>query len=376
VAGQWSKVLKCSMRVAAPREPLSHFQDDALFILVASKTLKGRLLTKLMQNMPPQCIWFGPEIPEKAAQIFNDRSLGYFALRDTFASCTCDMLYAGLSFLFINVWSEKAPAKAEIVEKHFRMGADSIQLILDDGALKNDIVEVMNKNSTYRTAFFIGPYIGTGLSWVDRFDQAGHCAMEWHTFGESVHGPLVTVDPKVDNKFVRLRPGKQMISLYGEEQVLQWANRYLGGKDIDAFLRSPPRDLSFRAETAFFAEDHWYFPELRKDYNTDQDNLIIIDTTSERYFSQALDELANFGCRYARIIVISQEAFQHDPKKKALYKYPISNSLVLPSLNGRGEKIPISEFHLPFAMNLMGMAMAGATVKTAKISHKTRKEGT
>jgi glucosamine 6-phosphate synthetase-like amidotransferase/phosphosugar isomerase protein len=373
VASQWSKVLGCSMRVASPREPLSHFQDDALFILVASKTLKGKLLTKLMQNMPSQCLWFGPEIPEKAAQIFTNRSLGYFALRDTFVSCKSDILYAGLSFLFINAWKGKALAKAEIVETHFRMGADIIQLILNNLSLKNAILEVMNENTTYKTAFFIGPYIGTGLSWVDRFDQAGHCAMEWHTFGESVHGPLATVDPRVDTKFVRLRSSNQMISLYGKEQVLQWSNRYLEGKNIDTFLDQPPRNLSFRAETAFFAEDHWYFPELRTGYDTAQDNLIIIDTTSERYFSQALDELANYGCRYARIIVISQEAFQNDPKKRALYKYPISHSLALPSLEGRGEKIPVSEFHLPFAMNLVGAAMAGATVKTAKNSHKTRK---
>jgi glucosamine 6-phosphate synthetase-like amidotransferase/phosphosugar isomerase protein len=373
VVSQWGKVLGCSMRVAAPREPLSHFQDDALFILVASKTLKGRLLTKLMQNMPSQCLWFGPQIPEKAAQIFNDRSLGYFALHDTLASCKSQVLYAALSYLFINAWKEKAPAKAEIVEKHFRMGTDIIQLILDDLTLKKTIMEVMNENSTYKTAFFIGPYIGTGLGWVDRFNQAGHCAMEWHTFGESVHGPLVTVDPRVDNKFVRLRSNDQMISLYGEEQVLQWSNQYLGGKNIDTFLDQPPRDLSFRAETPFFAEGHWYFPELQTGYDTAQDNLIIVDATSERYFSQALDELANYGCRYARIIVISQEPFRNDPKKRALYKYPISHLLFLPSLEGQGEKIPISEFHLPFAINLMGVAMAAATGTTVKNSHKTRK---
>jgi len=373
VASQWGKVLGCSMRVASPREPLSHFQDDALFILVASKKLKGGLLTKLMQKMPSQCLWFGPEISEKAAQIFN-RSLGYFALKDNFAPCKSDVLYAGLGFLFINAWKGKALARAEIVEKHFRRSADIIQLILENVSLKKEILEVMNENSTYKTAFFIGPYIGTGLGWVDHFDQAGHCAMEWHTFGESVHGPLVTVDPKVEDKFVQLMAKNQMISLYGEEQALKWSNRYLGEKDIDAFLNQPPRDFSFRAETPFFAEGHWYFPELRNDYDTAQDNLIIVDTTSDRYFSQALDELANYGCRYARIIVISQEAFRNDPQKRALYKYPISHLLFLPSLEGQGEKIPISEFHLPFAMNLMGVAMAAATAKTAKLSYKLKKE--
>lgn len=372
VASQWGKVLGCSIRVASPREPLSHFQDDALFILVASKTLKGRLLTKLMQKMPSQCLWFGPEIPEKAAQIFN-RSLGYFALKDNFASCKSDVLYAGLGFLFINAWKGKALAKAEIVEKHFRRGADIIQLILDNVSLKKTILEVMAENSTYKTTFFIGHYIGTGLGWVDRFDQAGHFVTEWHPFGESAHGPLVTVDNRVEKKFVKLRARNQMVSIYSEELVSKWEYRYLKGKTTDIFLNQPPRDLSFRAETPFFAEGHWYFPELRTDYDAAQDNLIIVDATSDRYFSQALDELANYGCRYARIIVISQEAFRNDPEKRALYRYPISRLIFMPSLEGQGEKIPISELHLPFAMNLMGVAMAAATAETGRIPSGTRK---
>jgi len=247
-------------------------------------------------------------------------------------------------------------------------------LILGDVSLKKAILEVMNENSTYKTAFFIGPYMGTGLGWVDRFDQAGHCATEWHTFGESVHGPLVTVDPKVENKFVKLNARNQMVSLYGEEQVSKWEYLYLGGKSTDIFLNQPPRDLSFRAETPFFAEGSWYFPELRTDYDAAQDNLIIVDATSDRYFSQALDELANYGCRYARIIVISQEAFRNDPEKRALYRYPISRLLFMPSLEGQGEKISISDFHLPFAMNLMGVAMAAATTKSGKTAFRKKKE--
>jgi hypothetical protein len=47
----------------------------------------------------------------------------------------------------------------------------------------------------------------------------------------------------------------------------------------------------------------------------------------------------------------------------------------MPSLEGQGEKIPISELHLPFAMNLMGVAMAAATAETGRIPSGTRKEG-
>jgi len=284
------------MKVAPSREPLSHFQDNALFILIASKTLKGRLLAKLMRKMPSRCLWFGPDIPEKEAQIFKS-SLGYFALKDNFNISKADVLHAGLGFLFINALKGKALAKAEVVEKHFRRAADIIQLILDNVSLKKTILQVTAENSTYKTTFFIGTYIGTGIGCVDRFDQAGHFAMEWHTFGESVHGPLVTVDPKVENKFVKLNTRNQMVSLYGEEQVLKWEYLYLGGKSTDIFLNQPPRDLSFRAETPFFAEGSWYFPELRNDYDTAQDNLIILDATRCHYFSQGLDKLGNYGYR-------------------------------------------------------------------------------
>lgn len=371
-ASQWGRILGCSMRVASPREPLSHFQEDALYILVASKKLNSRLLLKLIKKIPSRCLWFGPEIPKEAARIF-DCSLGYFVVQDNFALSKSDVLYAALSSLFIKAWKLVAPGKADTAEKHFRRGADIIQSILDNISLKQSLLEVMADNSTYKTAFFIGPYLGIGLGWVDRFDQAGHFATEWHTFGESAHGPLVTVDNRVEKKFVKLRARNQMLSIYSEEQVSKWEYRYLKGKTTDIFLNQPPRDLSFRAETPFFAEGHWYFPELRTDYDAAQDNLIIVDATSDRYFSQALDELANYGCRYARIIVISQEAFRNDPEKRALYRYPISRLLFMPSLEGQGEKIPISELHLPFAMNLMGVAMAAATAETGKIPSGTRK---
>jgi hypothetical protein len=327
-----------------------------------------------MQKIPSRCLWFGPEIPKEAARIF-DCSLGYLVVQDNLTLSKSDVIYAALSSLLIKVWKVVAPGKADIAEKHFRRGADIIQSILDNVSLKQALLDVMADNSIYKTAFFIGPYLGIGLGWVDCFDQAGRLVMEWHTFGESAHGPLVTVDHRVEEKFVKLRARNQMVSLYGEEQVSKWEYRYLKGKSTDIFLNQPPRDLSFRAETPFFAEGHWYFPELRTDYDTAQDNLVIVDATSDRYFSQALDELSNYGCRYARIIVISQEAFRDDPQKRALYRYPISRLLFVPSLVVRGEKIPISELHLPFAMNLMGVAMAAASAETGKIPSRTRKGG-
>jgi hypothetical protein len=169
-ASQWGRILGCSMRVASPREPLSHFQEDALYILVASKKLNSRLLLKLIKKIPSRCLWFGPEIPKEAARIF-DCSLGYLVVQDNFALSKSDVLYAALSSLFIKAWKLVAPGKADTAEKHFRRGADIIQSILDNISLKQSLLEVMADNSTYKTAFFIGPYLGIGLGWVDRFDH-------------------------------------------------------------------------------------------------------------------------------------------------------------------------------------------------------------
>ena len=75
-------------------------------------------------------------------------------------------------------------------------------------------------------------------------------------------------------------------------------------------------------------------PGLRPGYDTGQDCLIVIDATSESNFDAALDELATFGSRYARLIVIAQQAFALD-----------------------GRPMPLSDFLLPVVVNLLGTAM-------------------
>ena len=102
-------------------------------------------------------------------------------------------------------------------------------------------------------------------------------------------------------------------------------------------------------------------PVLRNDYAASEDNLIIIDATSERFFANALDELATYGCRYARMIVLSQKAFRNVAQEKLLFQFPVSQLIELPVLNGKnGETMSLSDFLLPFTMNLMGVAMASA----------------
>ena len=145
---------------------------------------------------------------------------------------------------------------------------------------------------------------------------------------------------------------------YSESRIAKWERRYLKGQSIDAFLDRSQSTGLIQADSPFFAEGGWYLPEFRTDYDTAQDNLVIIDATSNRHFSQALDELATFGCRYARIIVVSQEAFRDDGDKKALYSYPVSHWLMLPAILGRDGQLPVSTFFLPLVMNILAMAMA------------------
>jgi hypothetical protein len=186
--------------------------------------------------------------------------------------------------------------------------------------------------------------------------------MAHHSFGESAHGPLVTVDPRVEEKFVKLIERYEMVSIYGENQVEEWERTYLEGNSIDDFLLSPPIDPSHRLKMPFFAEGSWYLPVLRPEYDITNDNLIIMDATCERYFDHAIDELSTFGCRHARIIVITQEAFQNSPEKKALYKYPIGDLILIPCFMREKDNLPISDFLLPFAMNLLAMEMTNTVI--------------
>jgi hypothetical protein len=155
-----------------------------------------------------------------------------------------------------------------------------------------------------------------------------------------------------------------MVLNYGKDNLMQWEMIFLGGTKIDDFLSQPPGKQPIGINTPFFAEEGWYLPVLRNDYDSSQDNLIIIDATSERYFPHAIDELATYGCRYARMIVFTQEAFRKDAEKKILFQYPISHLIELPALGGKNDaSLPISDFLLPFSMNLLGVAMASAAAE-------------
>jgi hypothetical protein len=230
--------------------------------------------------------------------------------------------------------------------------------LLNDMPLREQMHAAMAANRNYKTASIISARRGLGLHWVDRFDLSGAMAMNWHHLGESAHGSLVTVDPRVSVKFVRLDERQRMVALYGEKRTAQWERRYLGEQSVDGFLSRPPADLSQNFPSPFYAQGAWYLPELRDDYDTGNDNLIIIDATSERQLPRALNEMATFGCRYPRMVVFSQQPFLKGEGHKSFFKYPISNLILLPPMGATADMLPISECLLPLAMALVGTAMA------------------
>jgi hypothetical protein len=360
VTGQWGRYLDCTMKVVSPYESLAPYKEDVPVLFTASEPPDAAILSKQLDPLPQKRLWFGSALSRDGAVLF-EQGLGYFPLRDEFLKGgEDDVLYAGLCFFLLKGFAKTQPSKTNTLERHFRKSALLIQKMLADGGLRRAALEAVRANATYRTAFFISHSAGTGLSWVRRFDAKGNLVTAWHVLGESVHGPLVTVDPRVERKFVPLLPGNDMAAAYGKKQISTWEERYLGGKPLGDFLGEAVRP-AVRGPAPFFAEGNWYLPVLRDDYSGVEDNLIILDATSNRHFGRALDELATYGCRYARMIVISQEAFLNGPGKDPFVHYPISHLISLPPLNQEGSKVPLSGLVLPFALNLLATAMAAGS---------------
>jgi glucosamine 6-phosphate synthetase-like amidotransferase/phosphosugar isomerase protein len=365
IVTNWRRILGCRLKIVDKNFVPNALSDNSLFFSVGTKKPDEELLFKILQKNASRFLWIGPSLTKALEQIFQ-RSAGCCILKSDFSCNRADVLYAGVSLLLAHCWKSIQSSKAETVQKHLIQASSVIAYLLNNVSIKNSLGQTMQANRDYKTAFFVGPPVGTGLFWTKIFKQTESLILEFHLFGESVHGPIVTVDSQIENKFVKLENRKQMVLNYGKDNLAQWERDFLGRTKIDHFLNHAMEDLSIGSNRPFFAEGNWYLPVLRNDYDSAKDNLIIIDATSRRYFTHAIDELATYGCRYARMIVLSQEAFQKDAEKKLLYQYPISHLIELPGLNGNnGEIIPISDFLLPFGMNLLGVAMASAAAEQA-----------
>jgi hypothetical protein len=360
VVNQWRLLIDAPFRVLNPWESAAHLPEGALLIVTAGSHSSTKVLDQVLTNADCPFVYVGPE-PADASFAESKSCIGCFSVATDSSLYDFDLLYARFNELFVKFWQLVAPDKAAVVERHVSMGAQVILEVLNNADLLDDIRGAMRNNSTYTTAFFIGPPNGIGLAWLECFDRFSPVILEHHPFGHSAHGPLVTVDPRVEQKFVKLEPRDNMTARYGKSKVLEWEETFLDGKPVDAFLSqhmpSAPRDW----RQPFLSEESWYLPVLHPAYQTVEDNLIIMDTTSNLYFHQAVDELATFGCRYPRMVVLSQATSVTGLRAAGVFRFPISNLILLPGIPYQYKRHPISEFHLPHCLNLVALAMARAT---------------
>lgn len=347
-ANTWGRLLGYPVRMVSPVESVAAFGNSTLLLAAAtSPSSRDRLLQHLATATCPICL-LAPAADYKRAPATTRG--GVFLVPHTFTRARSDALYAALNLIFIQALQLAAPAKAAVVQEHFLTAMGTLGAILNNPDLKQGIAASVALNKRYQSLFYIGPPTGAGRTWVNKLDRIGHLLAEQHQFGESAHGPLVTIDPRVAEKFVKMDAREKLTARFGADLIAAWEHRYLANRDVDSFLKSPPTELARSAATAFYAGEVWCLPELNPDYAVADDNLIVLDATSNRYFLQALDEIATLGCRYPRMVLITQAAFLESKNCEQLYKFPVSSTIALPATGGGS----IPDMHLPFVLNIIG----------------------
>ncbi|NNG00220.1 MAG: hypothetical protein HKM93_12620 [Desulfobacteraceae bacterium] len=350
----WRRLINLPIRVLSAGEWPHHITDDTIVLVAATATTdckQGRMALPSVDNNH-KLAWLGPTPPSW----FDDRmtTAGRFILPSVDGQCPAARLYVGLNLIIAKAWSNQAPRKAAIAQRHISDATEAITAIMDDADLLSRLRKIASANVRYRTAFFISPFASSGRVWEDQFDGSGRLTLVHHVPGHSNHGPIVTVDSTAIDKYVALEKRDGLTARYGSAAVGRWEAHYLDGRSIDDFLARPPEKLPMRTQVPFYADNKWYLPELQPEYDTRRDNLIILDMTGERSLPLMLDELALLGSRVPRLIVITQEERIHEIGEKILYAFPINNLLVLRS----PRHSPIADMHLPIVLNAVGVAMA------------------
>lgn len=347
-ANTWGRLLGRPVRMVSPTESFATYGKDVqLFAAAATAASRDRLLQRFATAACPVCL-LAPAAALSPSPAINRSSL--FLMPHTFAQARSDALYTALNLIFTRALKAAEPAKAGVLQELLAKTPETLHGILNNPELKQSIATSMALNNRYQSLFYIGPPTGAGIAWVSKLDRTGSLLSEHHYFGESAHGPIVTIDPRVAEKFVKIDARKKMISRFGADRIAAWEHSHLASCHVDRFLQSSPAERSEMERSVFFADDTWYFPELNPAYDAADDNLIILDASSNRYFSQALDEIATLGCRYPRMVLITQTAFLEPKICQQIYKFPVSSTIALPTIGDE----PIPDMHLPFVLNTIG----------------------
>jgi glucosamine 6-phosphate synthetase-like amidotransferase/phosphosugar isomerase protein len=358
VARLWEPFLGIPIQVEFAEKLKGVTLGDSLMLVTATRTPAPDRLSAVFSHSHENMVWIGPEntlISEKENQGILSQT---FYLKTPGLFCRYEQAYVALSVFFAKIMSYKFPGRARRFTAHFKTLLPVIQTLLADSAMHRRIQQIIHENLGYRKQLFLTGMRGNCIAWKIAFAAARSRGVESDAFGVSAYSHLVLVDSRVQSKYVKLDSRSRMVLLHGEKQVNEWESRFLGGASVDGFLSSTSMPFSPDAVLPFYVDDQWYLPVLSPEYDTDNDCLIIIDATSEAVFDAALDELATFGSRYARIVVITQQGFARDARMANLKKYPLSHIAVVPGpLDKNGDAGIISDHLLPVVISLLGAAM-------------------
>ncbi|MFH1154907.1 MAG: SIS domain-containing protein [Pseudomonadota bacterium] len=352
------RYLPCRMRVLPRYTGLEAMDQDSVVIVIGSNTRQADPWPDRDRLNPRNRIWIAPR---EEGEPDPGHILGTLAPGQGYDAMDTSFLYAGISLLLIAAWSALEPDKSQVLESHFKRSALAITAFLEDRDLARRIREVMEQNRGYTSMLLVSPPDGTGMAAADTLARAGRVLPQWLPFGAAAHGALVTVDNSLKARYVLIRERDAMILEYGRDTVTDWENRFLAGTRVDDFMASLPSGSPQGPGTPFLAQGDWFFPVLKPGIIPREDNLVLLDATRETFFDDAMDDLSLFGCRYARMIVLTQEAFTRMPGQRSLTKYPL-DLIKLPSFTGVDPSIPLSDIHLPFVLDGVTAAMAGVVL--------------
>lgn len=362
VVAIWRRLINLPIReLPAGEWPRRTTGETIVMVMATASTKTDDVWDVMTAESGSKIAWFGPRSSSWPEAKLT--TAGRFILPSADGRCSPSQLYAALALVLTEAWSYYEHQKAMIVHRHMAGAAGAITAVLKDGTLLAELRKTVTANNGYRTAFFVSPFASSGRLWEMLFDSTGRMMMVYHEPGHSGHGPIVTIDGAVDQKYVAMENRADMVVRYGESKVAGWEKQNLEGNNIDTFLTGSPTIPQMRPRAPFYTGNRWYLPVLQPDYDTHRDNLIILDMTSERALPRMLDELSLLGSRVPRLVVITQEERIREAGEKTLFSFPITNLLVLPSLQGAS----IPDMHLPIVLNAVGTALAALWKTAVKI---------
>ncbi|MCG8618988.1 MAG: SIS domain-containing protein, partial [Desulfobacterales bacterium] len=356
----WEPLLDIPLQLEFPQKLRGASTEDSLVVTVASEATAEDRLSVIAGNAGEHLLWIGPGSLTRGYDAFAE-SCGACFLTDRITACPHEHLYVALTLFFCRAMAVVYPERSERLVTHFRLMAPMLDQMLGSRDLLEQVSRAVTENQGYEKQLFVSGFRGNCTSWQTAADGRAPAGVECEPFGVSAYHHLVLVDPRVPEKFVRLESREIMLARYTEADIRSWERRYLGGATVDAFLKEPAMPRRAEAVLPFLIDDQWYLPVLNPLYDRKQDCLVTIDATSAPQFDSALDELATFGSRYARTVVITQEGFagsSRDARLGNLKKYPLGHLILVPGLPDKtGNPLVWPDFLMPVAVNLVGTAM-------------------